>query len=108
MCVALQVNLETLSDHEDTLSLMEAVRFDQAFMFAYSPRPGIPSALVAESITPEEKGLRLQEIIDLQLRHSRERVEEQVGKVEPVLLVPSPTQARFRLSLPWPWHQNRV
>lgn len=77
---------ETREDHEATLSLMEAVRFDQAFMFAYSPRPGTPSASMEEFLTAQEKQARLAEIIDLQHRHTRERLEEQVGKIEPVLL----------------------
>ncbi|MEN9355753.1 MAG: hypothetical protein RL318_3078 [Fibrobacterota bacterium] len=77
---------ETLEDHEATLSLMEAVRFEQAFMFAYSPRPGTPSALVEESIDATEKQRRLAEIIELQHEHTRQRLDESVGLTESVML----------------------
>jgi tRNA-2-methylthio-N6-dimethylallyladenosine synthase len=77
---------ETESEHRETLSLMEAVRFDQAFMFAYSARPGTPAALLPESITEEEKGARLAEIIELQRRHTYLRLEERVGGREEILL----------------------
>lgn len=77
---------ETEAEHRETLSLMEAVRFDSAFMFAYSPRPGTLSALEPETITEQEKHARLQEIIDLQHRHTREILESRVGMTETVLL----------------------
>lgn len=77
---------ETEEEHRETLSLMEAVRFDQAFMFAYSARPGTPAAELPESITEEEKGARLAEIIELQRRHTRQRLEEQIGKEVEILL----------------------
>lgn len=77
---------ETLDEHRQTLSLLEAVRFDTAFLFAYSPRPGTLSADMAETITEEEKQRRLAEIIELQRRHTYERLEESVGTVEEILL----------------------
>jgi tRNA-2-methylthio-N6-dimethylallyladenosine synthase len=77
---------ETEAEHRETLSLMEAVRFDASFMFAYSARPGTPAALESETITQEEKLARLQEIIDLQHSHTWVRLEEQVGKVQEILL----------------------
>lgn len=77
---------ETTEEHRETLSLMDAVRFDSAFMFAYSPRPGTPAALVPEDIAEEEKLARLQEIIDLQHGHTRSILDAQVGKTETVLL----------------------
>ena len=77
---------ETLEDHEATLSLMEAVRFEQAYMFAYSPRPGTPSFGMAESIDAAEKQRRLAEIIELQHGHARQRLDESVGLTESVML----------------------
>ena len=65
---------------------METVRFDAAFMFAYSPRPGTPAALEPETITEDEKGARLAEIIEVQHRHTRERLDEQIGKDQEILL----------------------
>jgi len=77
---------ETVDDHRETLSLMDAVRFDQAFMFAYSARPGTPAASLVETISEGEKGARLAEIIELQRRHTFQRLDERSGLVEEVLL----------------------
>jgi len=77
---------ETEEEHRETLSLMEAVRFDQAFMFAYSARPGTSAADLSETITEAEKGSRLAEIIELQRRHTFQRLDERAGLVEEVLL----------------------
>ncbi len=86
---------ESEEDHLATLSLMREVRFDQAFMFAYSPRPGTPSAGLPETIDRTEKIRRLEEIIALQLEHTRERLDARVGAVEEVLLEhPSRREAR--------------
>ena len=77
---------ETVDEHRETLSLMDTVRFDAAFMFAYSPRPGTPAALEPETIGEAEKLARLQEIIDAQHRHTREILDSRVGMTETVLL----------------------
>jgi len=77
---------ETEAEHRETLSLMNAVRFDMAFMFAYSARPGTAAALEPETITQEEKLARLQEIIDLQHAHTCLRLDEQIGKTQTILL----------------------
>jgi len=77
---------ETEEEHRETLSLLEAVRFDQAFMFAYSARPGTAAAELPETIIEAEKAARLAEIIDLQRRHTFQRLGERVGLVEEVLL----------------------
>lgn len=77
---------ETLEEHHETLSLLTTVRFDAAFLFAYSPRPGTLSADMPETITEEEKQRRLAEIIEMQRRHTYERLDESVGSTEDVLL----------------------
>ena len=60
---------ETEEDHQDTLSLLEYVKYDFGFMFAYSERPGTLAARKMEDDVPEEvKKRRLNEIIDLQQR----------------------------------------
>ena len=62
---------ETEEDHRDTLSLMEYVKYDFGFMFAYSERPGTLAARKLVDDVPEEtKKRRLTEIIDLQDRKS--------------------------------------
>ena len=55
---------ETESDFEDTLSLMNEVRFDHAFMFSYSPREGTPAFGETETLTAEEKQARLERVIE--------------------------------------------
>jgi tRNA-2-methylthio-N6-dimethylallyladenosine synthase len=77
---------ETRDEHLETLSALEAVRFDAAYMFAYSPRPGTLSADMVETITETEKQARLAEIIELQRKHTYQRLDEAVGSVEDVLL----------------------
>jgi len=78
---------ETESEHEDTLSLMESVKFDYAFMFKYSERPGTLAAKRYPDDIPEEiKARRLQEIIDLQRKHSFYHLKNQVGQVQKVLI----------------------
>ena len=65
---------ETERDHQDTLSLMEEVKYDFGYMFAYSERPGTYAARNFEDdISPELKQRRLEEIINLQQKHSLER-----------------------------------
>ena len=78
---------ETEEDHQDTLSLMEYVKYDFGFMFAYSERPGTMAARKLEDNVPEKvKKRRLQEIIALQQRHSLYRTQQHLGKVEEVLI----------------------
>ena len=78
---------ETEEDHQDTLSLMEYVKYDFGFMFAYSERPGTLAAKKFEDDIPlEVKKRRLAEVIDLQLKHSHYRTKQHVGKIEEVLI----------------------
>jgi len=78
---------ETEKDHQDTLSLMEHVKYDFGFMFAYSERPGTLAARKLEDDIPETtKKRRLKEIIDLQQKHSLYRTQQHLGKVEEVLI----------------------
>ncbi len=78
---------ETEEDHQDTLSLMEYVKYDFGFMFAYSERPGTLAARkFPDSIPDATKKRRLREIIDLQQKHSLFRTRQHLGKVEEVLI----------------------
>ena len=78
---------ETEDDHKDTLSLMEWARFDSAFMFQYSERPGTyASRNMKDDVAPDVKGRRLKEIIDLQSRLSAESNSRDEGKVFDVLV----------------------
>jgi tRNA-2-methylthio-N6-dimethylallyladenosine synthase len=77
---------ETEAEFEETLSLLEEARFDGAFMFAYSPREGTPSASEKELLTEEEKKSRLQRVIDLQHSITLERTKFMLGRQEKILL----------------------
>jgi tRNA-2-methylthio-N6-dimethylallyladenosine synthase len=78
---------ETEEDHQDTLSLMEYVRYDFGYMFYYSERPNTYAARKMEDDIPmETKKRRLNDIIQLQQKHSLERNKAHLGKVEEVLI----------------------
>ena len=78
---------ETEEDHNDTLSLMEFVKYDFGFMFAYSERPGTLAERKMEDDVPADvKKRRLNEIIQLQQKHSLLRTQAHVGKIEEVLI----------------------
>ncbi|NMW20277.1 MAG: tRNA (N6-isopentenyl adenosine(37)-C2)-methylthiotransferase MiaB [Chlorobiaceae bacterium] len=77
---------EQEEDHQATLELLSAVRFDSAFMFFYSERPGTLAARTLEDDIPEAvKKRRLQEIIDLQNSISDKHYQDTVGTVVEVL-----------------------
>jgi len=78
---------ETEEEHRQTLDLMEQCRFDMAYMFAYSERPGTLAARRYQDDVPEDvKKRRLGEIISLQGQHSKESYRNDVGKVFEVLI----------------------
>ena len=78
---------ETPEDHANTLSLMDTVGFDWAFMFAYSDRPGtLANRTMQDDVPADEKNRRLNEIIELQNRKSLERYRAQIGKTLEVLV----------------------
>jgi tRNA-2-methylthio-N6-dimethylallyladenosine synthase len=78
---------ETDEEHQDTISLMKEVQFDFAYMFKYSERPKTLAERRFEDDVPDPvKGTRLNEIIDLQLQHSRLSNEKQIGNIVKVLV----------------------
>lgn len=78
---------ETEEDHQQTLSLMDYVKYDFGFMFAYSERPGTLAARkMADDVPDAVKKRRLREIIDKQQAHSLERNQAHIGRVEEVLI----------------------
>jgi tRNA-2-methylthio-N6-dimethylallyladenosine synthase len=78
---------ETEQDHKDTLELMEYVKYDFGFMFAYSERPGTLAGKKMEDNIPHSvKKRRLQEVINLQQEHSLYRTKQHLGKTEEVLI----------------------
>ncbi len=78
---------ETEEEHQETLSLMEKVKYDFGFMFAYSQRPGTPAAKRMEDDVPNDvKKRRLNAIIHLQQKHGLFRMQQFVGKTVEVLI----------------------
>ncbi len=78
---------ETEQDHQATLALMDYVKYDFGFMFAYSVRPGTLGAKKMEDDVPHHIKLRrLREIIDKQQEHSLYRMKQFEGKEVEVLI----------------------
>jgi len=78
---------ETEAEHKDTLSLMDAVKYDFAYMFKYSERPKTLAERKFEDDIPDEvKSNRLSEIIDKQLKFSLASNQKRIGLVEKVLI----------------------
>jgi tRNA-2-methylthio-N6-dimethylallyladenosine synthase len=77
---------ETEKDYEDTLNIMKQVRFDAAFMFKYSPRPGTPAAKMTDDVPDEEKSNRLNRLIRLQYEHTLEKNRSLIGKQVEILV----------------------
>jgi tRNA-2-methylthio-N6-dimethylallyladenosine synthase len=78
---------ETEEDHQESLSLMREVKFDMAFMFKYSERPGTVAAKRMEDNVPEEIKLRrLDEIISLQNEIANQSNQNDIGKTFEVMV----------------------
>jgi tRNA-2-methylthio-N6-dimethylallyladenosine synthase len=78
---------ETEEEHQDTLSLMDKVEFDFAYMYKYSERPKTLAERKFEDDVPEEvKSRRLTEIVDKQRLHAHLWNKKQLGKVDKVLI----------------------
>ncbi|MEY3503634.1 MAG: hypothetical protein RL349_225 [Bacteroidota bacterium] len=78
---------ETAQEHEETLSLMDIVQYDFAYMFKYSERPKtLAERRFKDDVPEEEKGLRLNEIIEKQLAHSLASNQRMVGTIQKVLI----------------------
>ena len=78
---------ETEEDHQDTLSLMDYVKYDFGYMFHYSERPNTYAARnLVDDVPLEVKKRRLNEIINKQQSHSLWRNQQHIGKVEEVLV----------------------
>ncbi|MEM6827131.1 MAG: tRNA (N6-isopentenyl adenosine(37)-C2)-methylthiotransferase MiaB [Pseudomonadota bacterium] len=96
---------ETEAEFEDTLSLIDEVRYSQAFSFKYSPRPGTPAATMDNQIAPEVMSERLQRLQERLNRDQRAFNEASVGKTCDVLV-----ERKGKLPGQWlgksPWLQS--
>ena len=78
---------ETEEDFEDTLAVVSEARFDQAFMFIFSPRPGTAAAEMADLfVDPDVVKQRFRRLVEIQNRISEERNAEMVGRRVEVLV----------------------
>ena len=78
---------ETEKDHKDTVSLMNIVGYEQAFMFAYSEREGTAAARHLDDDVPEDvKQNRLAEVIEAFRTQAQRKQEEEIGSVHCVLI----------------------
>ncbi len=77
---------ETEEDHQQTLALMDYVKYDFGYMFKYSERPNTPAARMEDDIPEETKQRRLAEIIEKQQAHSFLHMKDKVGKTLEVLI----------------------
>lgn len=78
---------EEEADHAETLSLMDAVQYDYAYMFHYSERPGtLAEKKFSDDVSLADKKRRLAQIIEKQNAHSLARNKADIGKVFKVLV----------------------
>ena len=71
---------ETAEEFEETLTLIEKVRYDALFTFIFSPRPGTPAATMADPTPKDEKNARFDRLCALQNAISEEIHKEYAGK----------------------------
>jgi len=77
---------ETEADFNDTMKLLDEIRFDTAFSFKYSLRPGTPAAELADQVLNETASRRLAELQEFQRETTVEKNLSRVGQVEEVLI----------------------
>ena len=77
---------ETEEEFQDTLDVVEKVRYGTAYMFMYSPREGTRAATMGGQLSDEVKKDRLHRLMDLQNQISKEISEEYTGRIERVLV----------------------
>ena len=89
---------ERPEDFDKTIELMERIRFAQSYVFKYSPRPGTVAAdELVDDVPADEKARRNQELLSLQERHSLEKNQSSIGRIEEVLVAgPSKTPGRLQ------------
>ena len=77
---------ETAEEFEETMSLIETVRFDALFTFIYSPRKGTPAAELPDPTPKEEKSARFNRLVELQNRISLEKHRAYIGTAQRCLI----------------------
>ncbi len=77
---------ETDADFEETIEVVEEVRYDSAYTFIFSPRAGTEAADLPDQVPDEVKHERLERLVEVVQRVAAERNAERVGRVEEVLV----------------------
>jgi tRNA-2-methylthio-N6-dimethylallyladenosine synthase len=77
---------ETDADFEETLDVVEEVRYDGAFTFVFSPRRGTEAAAMPNQVPDAAKHERIETLVDLVQRIAGERNRERIGRVEEALV----------------------
>lgn len=77
---------EEEEDFQETLKMVEEIRFDFAYMFKYSERPFTKAKEIEPKVSEKEKQERLSQLISLQNQITKEKNEEMIGKIFPVLI----------------------
>jgi tRNA-2-methylthio-N6-dimethylallyladenosine synthase len=77
---------ETEDDFQETLDMVQEVRYDSAFTFVYSPRAGTEAAAMADQVPHEVKIERMERLVELTQAIARERNRSRIGRVEEVLV----------------------
>ena len=77
---------ETTPEFEDTLSLIEEVRYDALFTFIYSPRKGTPAAEMEDPMRKEEKSANFNRLVEAQNRISLEKHQAYIGTIQHCLV----------------------
>jgi tRNA-2-methylthio-N6-dimethylallyladenosine synthase len=77
---------ENEAEFQETMDVMEVVKFDSAFTFKYSSRPGTKAAEFDDHVPEDEKQHRLERLIEMQQKHTLFRNKAIVGRVEMVLV----------------------
>jgi tRNA-2-methylthio-N6-dimethylallyladenosine synthase len=77
---------ESAADFDQTVALLERVRFQNSFVFKYSPRPGTDAAALADDVPEDEKKRRNQVLLDVQERISLEKNRARIGQRLEVLV----------------------
>ena len=89
---------ETTPEFEETLSLIEEVRFDALFTFIYSPRKGTPAAELPDPMSKEEKSANFNRLVEAQNRISLEKHQAYIGTVQRCLVDGEGEDSRYALT----------
>ena len=77
---------ETEEDYQETIEIVKRIKFDEAFMYAYSPREGTPAFKLKESLTEKIKQERLQNLIDVQREIAHNKLKKRIGTIEDIIV----------------------